>query len=76
VNEMKMVYIKWRDACIQAGAVLWEDVQEHIDVESVGILIKETTTSICIAQQRFDDGYYRATLSIPKKYILKKRWLK
>lgn len=74
---MKLVYIKWFDACSCSGNQYPYEIDDGVYIETAGIFVKETKVSIILAQD-YDakEGTYRHSKSIPKKYITKKKVVK
>ena len=63
---------RWEDA---AGKVNWHEKDEllgTLSCTSCGLLIHEDEEVISIGLERFDDGGWRETLTVPKRLILGK----
>ena len=72
--KIPIVDVEWEDAFGNGGYIEPEEIEEisPFVVRSVGLLVKETKTHVCIAQDKMADGSrYRTPLYVPKKYILK-----
>lgn len=77
IGNKQFIYIKWFDSCFYDPTSYPEDIPEGIDIESVGIFVKEGKRFITIAQDRHPrDNTTRYNKSIPKINIIEKRWLK
>jgi len=76
--KRKIVKIEWEDACSHNEDWWPEDKisNEGITTESIGFIVKENKTHITIANSFNDVELYNGILTIPKKYIKKKRIIK
>lgn len=82
---MKLIYIKWTDACsspswfTKEDALKWARSKDWI-VENIGWLMEETDKYILICARRSDDvenrGEYGLLQKIPKTWIIKRKILK
>ena len=74
---MKFIYIKWFDASYQRGECTEEELNPSVVIESAGLLVKETATTVTIALDRYaDNGTWRYIEHIPRCNILKMRKVK
>lgn len=72
---MKLSVILWEDAC-QIGGTGWSrPIADVYPVLSVGIIAKETKSTIHIARDHDADppNEHRALIAIPKALIIKRR---
>jgi len=73
-QKIKIVFVRWRDACGSTTDRSIEDVPEYCDMDSAGIFLHETEESVVMTQDRHTGtSTVRTTLSIPKCNILKKK---
>lgn len=74
---MKFIHIIWVDASYQHGPVSIDELWPEIRLESTGCVIQETKDIISIAQDYDPHGKtWRYVQHIPKKMIIKKKYLK
>ncbi len=75
---IKIVLLEWIDAqSLDCGIIYPEDLQEEpIKCQIVGFLIKETKDNYFLAKEVWETGQCKYIHIIPKKYVIKKRFLK
>lgn len=72
----KVLYVEWDDHCSERGWVDGENVDgKPLRMTSVGVLMKETKTTVVISTTRAEGERFISPLTIIKKCIVKRRWL-
>ncbi len=73
--KVKCLFVQWMDAQAFAG---WQD-PDHTGlalINSIGFVVKEDKYSITLSSCLTISGDINAAISIPKKWILKKKTIK
>ena len=66
----QVVVFRWEDAC---GKTTWDEKEQNpgtICALVSGILIEDSESVIIVGLERFDDGQWRETLTVPKRLVL------
>jgi hypothetical protein len=62
-----VVFVRWLDASFQRGECTDDELVPVVELESAGLLVRETDETISIALDRYeDDGLWRYIEHIPK----------
>ena len=71
---MKLIYVKWRDAAYQGGAMTPDKFDSDIIFETAGFLSRETDDAITISlEYEQETGKFRYNMHLPKAYILERK---
>jgi hypothetical protein len=71
-----LVYVRWFDASYQRGEVTDDELVDRVELESAGLLVRETKEAVSIALDRYEhDGVWRYVQHIPKVNVLELRRL-
>jgi hypothetical protein len=67
---MKIVYVRWTDACSESGLKKINDLDPEWECESAGILVREDSKHVSFSQDVFSkSAEARQTTHIPRENI-------
>jgi len=71
VKKRKIAYVRWCDASYQRGEITKSEVVPHIELESVGMLIRQDADTVSIGLDYNPlDKSWRFVLNIPRANIV------
>ena len=73
-KPIRVVHIRWLDTATTRG---WYEKSLGVDeIESVGILVKETPHTLSLSTSLSSEGHYLDIVVIPKAVITDRRWVR
>ena len=73
---MKLIYLKWRDACKQVNAPIEISRIDNVCmIETVGFLVDDSEDVYSVAMNYHDEDLIEYVMHIPKKYVISKKFL-
>jgi hypothetical protein len=71
MKKRKIAYIRWSDASNQAGSITEDEINPRVEVESVGMLIRQDKDTVSIGLDYYPhDETWRWVLNIPRVNII------